>query len=545
MDRNKKEAISQIETVIVGGDLAIVTLAGLIYYYLSFSEFLTLSFSYASFFIWLNLLKVFALYFAVRMKAIHPNPFFKIFIFSNLIFIPVVQTAVPGSMGEYNFLYFILIIFSAYFWDYQRTLMVTLFSATGFLLVTLAQGVPFSLVHFLHLGFFALFFFFIKAIMNKMKNSRAKLMDAMDNLNQRTWELELAHGETEMIYNTVADIAGTIKLQELASKILEISTKSLGAKECKVYKVHPGGLRFYLIAEATADSVHNYKEPKKCSIEDCFSSVNIDYEKDTTTGSVKRFEEGVILSDDKGAMFIPLAARQQLLGAILLKSANDDGFSGSELRRYEALRSAASMALDNIVLMQKTEELAVVDELTGAYNFRYFKDKLSTEIHRAIRYKLDLSILMIDLDYFKKVNDKYGHEAGNMLLQQLSGLFARCIREVDILARYGGEEFVIILPQTGKKDAVMVAERIRKETELNVFECGPEAPEVRITVSIGVESFSRAYYKDTELFLKQTDKNLYKAKRTGRNRVVAYDEDQTSEIDPASIISPSDNYDSQ
>lgn len=118
-----------------------------------------------------------------------------------------------------------------------------------------------------------------------------------------------------------------------------------------------------------------------------------------------------------------------------------------------------------------------------------------------------------------------------MILQQLAGLVRRCIREVDIAARYGGEEFVVILPETKTEHAIIVAERIRTEVEKTVFECGIEAPEVQITVSIGVAEFKTEYQRQPELLLEEADKNLYKAKKGGRNMVVTDNPDLNSETE--------------
>ena len=123
------------------------------------------------------------------------------------------------------------------------------------------------------------------------------------------------------------------------------------------------------------------------------------------------------------------------------------------------------MALENAELHKRTEELTIIDELTETFNYRYFVQKLQEEKRRALRYTVPLSLIMVDIDWFKKLNDSYGHEVGNIVLKDISSIIKRCVRDVDLFARYGGEEFAVILPQTGVGEAHRIGERIREQVE--------------------------------------------------------------------------------
>jgi diguanylate cyclase (GGDEF)-like protein len=173
--------------------------------------------------------------------------------------------------------------------------------------------------------------------------------------------------------------------------------------------------------------------------------------------------------------------------------------------------------LENAELHRRTEELTISDELTDTYNYRYFVQKLQEEKRRAARYMLPLSLIMVDIDWFKKLNDSYGHEVGNVVLKQLSDIIKSCIRDVDIFCRYGGEEFVVILPQTPQVEASTIAERIREQVELAVLLI-ENAGRLKITVSIGVTSFPENG-KSQEDILAIADQALYRAKGKGRNLV--------------------------
>ena len=185
--------------------------------------------------------------------------------------------------------------------------------------------------------------------------------------------------------------------------------------------------------------------------------------------------------------------------------------------------------------VQKYKELSLTDYLTGLFNKRYFQTRFIEEVTRAKRSSYDLSLIFCDIDYFKRINDRFGHHTGDEVLritaQVLSGsidelnIISR-LRKSDIIARYGGEEFVVILPETGKQGAVVAAERLRREIENYTFRLGGE--EVHITMSFGVAELSPTDRDHTEI-IKNADYAMYKAKNSGRNRVAVYpdEEDQS------------------
>ncbi len=167
---------------------------------------------------------------------------------------------------------------------------------------------------------------------------------------------------------------------------------------------------------------------------------------------------------------------------------------------------------------QKLHDMNIKDGLTGAFNRRHFEEKLTDELDRHQRYKRKLSLIMLDIDFFKKVNDNYGHQAGDYLLIKLTSLIVDRIRSTDIFARYGGEEFCCILPETNIESAYKVAEDIRKIIEDYPFKF--EDQEISITVSQGLSSLVDGI-DSPEHLIKKADIALYKAKETGRNKVEA------------------------
>jgi len=168
---------------------------------------------------------------------------------------------------------------------------------------------------------------------------------------------------------------------------------------------------------------------------------------------------------------------------------------------------------------ERLQRLAVTDGLTGLYNFRYLRQTLEMELHRASRQKSPLSLLMLDVDLFKQFNDRYGHPAGDRVLQRIAWILQKRLRVTDIPCRYGGEEFAVVLPDTDSPAAIQVAEEIRRRVEGEDFSEGTGVDHATLTISIGVASFP-GHGKDPETLLKAADTALYRAKDSGRNRVV-------------------------
>lgn len=163
----------------------------------------------------------------------------------------------------------------------------------------------------------------------------------------------------------------------------------------------------------------------------------------------------------------------------------------------------------------KFEQLSILDSLTELFNKRYFREVLEKEIARAKRYRLQLGLLMIDIDDFKVVNDTFGHLKGDRVLQRLGGLLANSIRRADVAARYGGDEFVIIATQSAKEDAYELGKRLRRLIEQTIL---LEETSLKATVSIGIGSYPTDAEEPDQL-IELADKMLYEAKRLGKNRV--------------------------
>ncbi|MGQ0604726.1 MAG: GGDEF domain-containing response regulator [Anaerolineales bacterium] len=171
--------------------------------------------------------------------------------------------------------------------------------------------------------------------------------------------------------------------------------------------------------------------------------------------------------------------------------------------------------------LAKQSELALRDGLTGLRNRRAFDARLDEEMRRALRYQHPFALLMLDIDHFKDYNDTHGHPQGDQLLRELAGVFQNGVRGSDVVARYGGEEFAIILTETDRESAYLAAEKIRAAVSAGPFSQTEAQPDRHVTVSLGLATFPEDA-ADVEALVKRADEALYRAKRSGRNRVVVY-----------------------
>lgn len=214
-------------------------------------------------------------------------------------------------------------------------------------------------------------------------------------------------------------------------------------------------------------------------------------------------------------VIVPLRAKDSIIGVIVADNyVLRNPITKEDIKSLSMFASQAGMAIENSKIYEETLLRSHKDSLTNLWNHGYFQYKLDEEILKLSQKERNLSIMLIDIDDFKKYNDTYGHQIGDLALKQIAELITKNSRSADIACRYGGEEFVIIMLETTKKDAVVNAERLRQTVEKNVF-----APSHRLTVSIGIAT-APADSGEKEGLIKKADLCLYKAKQEGKNRVI-------------------------
>jgi len=230
--------------------------------------------------------------------------------------------------------------------------------------------------------------------------------------------------------------------------------------------------------------------------------------------SAKGYIQG--FAEARSELCIPLLSFGQVVGVLCLESEKLNAFDEGDVPALESVADICANAIQNANYFERVRHMAYVDGLTGVFNRRYFEIRVQEEIERAKRYTGAMSLVMIDIDHFKRLNDEFGHLMGDDVLRQISTFFSQNLRKVDVACRYGGEEFAIIVPETTGEDAYYVAEKLRKVIQSSVF---PGVPRP-VTISAGVASYPANGSTRDEL-IKAADEALYSAKQSGRNSVVA------------------------
>jgi len=236
------------------------------------------------------------------------------------------------------------------------------------------------------------------------------------------------------------------------------------------------------------------------------------------------------------------------VGAIIIRIFISDGINSEKISAeldaniffylYMGFGSIVVVSSSGWYLGRKTDKLrkselryyqaSIQDPLTNLYNRRFFDNRLAQEFERAIRYNSPLTCLMLDIDHFKRVNDSFGHDVGDLVLQRLSAIIQKRVREFDILARYGGEEFVLLLPQTPMHNSYSLAEQIRTDVEKAEIKIKPKkvkkagTSSCSVTISIGISGIPDNEANKKDKLLKQADVAMYHAKQNGRNQTVIF-----------------------
>jgi two-component system cell cycle response regulator len=240
------------------------------------------------------------------------------------------------------------------------------------------------------------------------------------------------------------------------------------------------------------------------------SELNIQIFEEKITNNINKTLNSFLVSD--------LSSRGSIIGLILLSSYSEDVYTEKDKKLLNLIVNQTSIVMDNARLYQKVESLSITDELTKMYNKRYLAQMFPLELNRIKRNNSILSLIMFDIDFFKNVNDTYGHLQGDIILREVGRIAKEEIRKIDFPIRYGGEEFMLILPGVNLAAAKNIAERLRAVVEKFSFPSQQGALHITISLGVGLCNKENAD-EDGKTIIKLVDEALYKAKKSGRNQV--------------------------
>jgi diguanylate cyclase (GGDEF)-like protein len=221
--------------------------------------------------------------------------------------------------------------------------------------------------------------------------------------------------------------------------------------------------------------------------------------------------------ETRSVICVPLRSRLRVLGVIQLVNVDLGRFNETEVFVLQALCDYAAIAIENARWVEKIQELTITDDCTGLFNARHLYKTLETEVYRSSRFGYEFSVLFIDLDHFKTVNDTHGHLIGSKLLAEIGYLIKAQLRLIDFAFRYGGDEFVVLLPQTGKDQALVVAKRLRDALRASNF-CRDEGLNLNVRASMGLATYPHDA-RDAHDIIRQADEMMYLVKNTSRDNI--------------------------
>ena len=221
-------------------------------------------------------------------------------------------------------------------------------------------------------------------------------------------------------------------------------------------------------------------------------------------------------AETQSEMCVPLIIFGEKLGVLALDSAHNNAFDNDDIQPLESVADLCAAAIQNAHNFDRMKQLAYVDGLTGIHNRRYFEMRIVEELERAARFQGRMSVIMVDIDHFKKMNDEFGHLLGDEMLRAVSNILKQQLRKMDMVCRYGGDEFAIVVPETTGESAVRLAEKLRRQVETHYF---PGVPRP-VTISCGVADYPTHGVTRDEV-VAAADSALYLAKQAGRNRVAS------------------------
>lgn len=327
----------------------------------------------------------------------------------------------------------------------------------------------------------------------------------------------------EMLLEVNSIISSTLEKKEVLKRIIVQTKQLMRCEKCSVLLVDPEDNKLVfdvMTDESDKDMLSSvrlsmgegiagyvWKHGQPLMINDVFSDPRFSTKADSKT-----------LCTTKNIVAVPLVVNAKIIGIMeAMNKKSDELFDQFDLHMFQHLCVQAAIAIENAIL----HEMATTDGLTRLFIKRYFLQRLDEEFKRTKRYKRQAALIMFDIDFFKKVNDTYGHQAGDEALKAVASIIRQNCRDVDIPCRFGGEEMAVLMPETDKEGALFYAHRIKEKIENSTVYY--ENKEIKLTISGGIAGFPEDAIRNGAEFIKCADLALYSSKDNGRNRITLYE----------------------
>lgn len=335
------------------------------------------------------------------------------------------------------------------------------------------------------------------------------------SMNESNENLKSFSEDLEQLYEITKKISSQNKMKDLWLMISSETQNLIPYDRCSIYLLNKD---FTSLVRVAGDMVYTDSEEydllEEGPLQNCVAKRSAVLDNNFNSSANYRQWETF-----KSIILEPIIVSGEVTGVIALLSNQKDSFTQDHLKFIKLLISSIENTIKSINLYEQTQKQALIDGLTGLYNQKYFKSQVDAELTRANQHKHETSVIMFDVDYFKKFNDTHGHLLGDLVLKDMAKIMKTFVKTTYVASRYGGEEFALLLPETKLEDACEIAEAIRKKVKENKF-MGREQKEVNLSISMGVNSHVLSMGDVSKIeFIDRADTALYRAKNEGRNQV--------------------------
>jgi diguanylate cyclase (GGDEF)-like protein len=319
--------------------------------------------------------------------------------------------------------------------------------------------------------------------------------------------------QMEAINAIAKQTTATLEPKDLMEKVCSLMLQFFPVEHTAILLREEGGGRLVLQAQSGGSEDYALQDYPAQPCQRALSTNTTVVENDIGSSGMLNGQD--VRAEARSRMCTPLVSFGETIGVLVCESIRPRAFQSADVQALESVADIVATAIQNAGYVEKIRQLAFKDGLTGLFNRRFFEMRILEEIERTTRYKGSMSVVMIDIDHFKRINDEFGHLLGDEVLRQVSNILAQHLRKLDFVCRFGGEEFAIILPETPGDNAVAVADKLRRVVEGWHF---PGVPRP-VTISAGVAA-TPMHGKNRDEIIRSADMAMYSAKQSGRNLVV-------------------------